>query len=1044
MEKLMTKGLLILLLVLTCSLQAQEKTVSGTILDVAGTPLPGATITVKGTTTGVSTDFDGKYSIQVSENAVLTISFIGFVTQEISVKGKTIINTALAEDANQLDEVVVTALGIKKEKKRIGYAIQEVKGESLQKAIAPNVAESLTGKVAGLTIVNSNGFFSDPGIYLRGSRPLIVIDGVPNPSTDMWNISSDDIESITVLKAASASALYGSLGLNGAIQITLKSGSKGAEGTIISVNSSTTFQGGFTRIPKAQTEYGPGNAGVYEFDTGAPGSNGKNDYDYNIWGPKFDGRLLQQFDSPIDPITGERTSTPWVARGKDNLGNFMETGIVSSNNVSIQSNGEKGSLNISNTYKYSKSSVPGAKLDINTFRLRGNINISNKLSVDGSLQHNFQNTDNAPRADYGPSSPIYTLAIWGGAHFDVRNFKNFWVPGKEGIKQQFVENWRYNNPYAYVHGFKKPYTRNNVLGFLKVNYKLNEKVNAFVRTSLTTDSRTIDQEISVDVYDYDIPDRGGRYRHFQDNIFESNTDFLISYNDDFFNDQFEIDATLGANQRLYRYNTSYAETTQLVVPEIFKLSNSVDKITPSSSKQEKGVYSAYATVDLAYQNKLFLGFTGRVDKSSTLPSKNDSFFYPSVYTSILLDKIFELPESINFLKLRAAYAKVGGDLAIYNAVNAYSTGSTYRDLPIAFYPSVIDNPNISPSFTTSYEYGIEGKFFNNRIAFEASYFENNYGPQIFTQRFSQTSGYTGIRENGRTTQRKGYDLTLNFTPVKTDKFTWNSLINYSSFKDYLTSLPPLPDGTVPEKEGRTFVGARLYDLWYYEWEKSPDGQLVIQSNGLPKRTEIYRNLGNSQNDFTLSMKNTFSYKNVTLSFLLDGRFGGVTLDRYERDLWRSGSHPNSTHPERELSNIAYTHGGDAKTMQIPGVSLVSGSLSYDSDGNVLEDTRVFEESIAKVDYQAWAQGYMAAYQSNIMEKTFVKLREVTITYNLPKTLVEKTFLNSASVSLVGRNLFYWTKDKTFADLDSYSFSQSSTNLQFPSQRTYGFNVNLQF
>jgi len=1042
MKKLIT--CLLIFAVGIINVQAQEKMVTGTIYDENGGPLPGASVTIKGSAKGVSSDFDGNFTIEVSKGDVLLMSFIGYETKEIEFVDQKLLSITLNPSSNQLEEVVITALGIKKEKKRVGYAVQEVKGESLQKAIAPNVAESLTGKVAGLTIVNSNGFFSDPGIYLRGSKPLIVIDGVPNPSTDMWNISSDDIESITVLKAASASALYGSLGLNGAIQITLKSGSKGTEGTIVSVNSSTTFQGGFTRIPRAQTAYGPGNAGVYEFDTGAPGSNGKNDFDYNIWGPKFDGRLLPQYDSPIDPVTGKRIPTPWIARGKDNLGNFMETGIVSSNNMSIQSSGENGSLNVSNTYKHSKSSVPGAKLDINTFRVRGKLNITEQFSVDASLQHNFQFSNNAPRATYNPTSPIYTLAVWGGAHFDVRNMKKFWVPGKEGIKQHFVENWRYNNPYAYVHGYKKPYKRNNVLGYLKANYKLNEKVNAFVRTSLTTDSRTIDQEISVDVYNYDIPDRGGRYRHFQDNLFESNTDFLISYNDDFLNKEFEIDATLGANQRLYRYSTSYAATTQLVVPEIFKLSNSVDKITPSSSKQEKGVYSGYATVDLAYQNKFFLGFTGRVDKSSTLPAKNDSFFYPSVYTSILLNKIFELPKSINFLKLRAAYAKVGGDLPIYNAVNSYSTGSTYRDLPIAYYPSVIDNPNISPSFTTSYEYGIEGKFLKNRIAFEASYFENNYGPQIFTQRFSQTSGYTGIRENGRTTQRKGYDITLNFSPVKTDKFTWNSLINYSSFKDYLTSLPPLPDGTVPEKEGRTFVGGRLYDLWYYEWEKSPDGQLVIQSNGLPKRTEIYRNLGNTQNDFTLSMKNTFSYKNVTLSFLLDGRFGGVTLDRYERDLWRSGSHPESIHPERELSNIAYTHGGDAKTMQIPGVSLVSGSLSYDSDGNVLEDTRVFGESTAKVDYQAWAQGYKAAYYSNIMEKTFVKLREVTITYNLPKTLVEKTFLNSASVSLVGRNLYYWTKDKTYADLDSYSFSQGSTNLQFPSQRTYGFNVNLQF
>ncbi|SHI57536.1 TonB-linked outer membrane protein, SusC/RagA family [Arenibacter nanhaiticus] len=1027
-----------------CYSYAQERMVNGTIYDENGGPLPGASVVIKGTSNGVSADFDGKFSIEVAPGNILLVSYLGYKTEEITLGNQKELSIALQPDNNQLEEVVVTALGIKKEKKRIGYAVQEVKGESLQKAIAPNVVESLTGKVAGLTIVNSNGFFSDPGIYLRGSKPLIVIDGVPNPTTDMWNISSDDIENITVLKAASASALYGSLGLNGAIQITLKSGSNAAKGTTISVNSSTTFQGDFTRIPKVQTQYGPGNAGIYEFDTGAPGSKGKNDFDYNIWGPKFDGRLLPQFDSPVDPVTGIRQPTPWVARGKDNLGNFMETGIVSSNNISVQSKGEVGNFTISNSYKYSKASVPGAKLDVNTFRVRGLLNLSEKVSAEGSLQHNYQYANNAPRADYGPTSPIYTLAVWGGAHYDIRNFKDFWEPGKEGIKQRFVENWRYNNPYAFAHGFKKPYTRNNVLGFLKLNYKINDQFNLSARTNLTTDSRIVDQEIAVDIYNYDIPDRGGRYRHFQDNIFESNTDFLLTYKDDFFGKDLSVDGTLGANQRYYSYNSSYAATTQLVVPGIFKLNNSADQVTPTSSKQEKGVSSAYATLDLGYKNLFFAGVTGRVDKSSTMPAKNDTFFYPSVYASTLLHEIFTLPKAVDFLKLRAAYAKVGGDLGIYDAVNAYNTGGRYRDLPVASYPSIIDNPNISPSFNTSYEYGIEAKFFKNRFGFEASYFENNYGPQIFTQRFSQTSGFSGIRENGRTTQRRGYDFTVNITPVRSDNFNWTTLINFSSYKDYLTSLPPLPDGTQPEKEGRTFVGGILGDLWYYEWEKSPDGQLVIQSNGLPKRTEIYRNLGNTQADFTTSISNSLNYKNVSLSFLLDARVGGTTLDRYERDLWRSGSHPNSVHPERELSNIAYVNGGDAKTMQIPGVAVVSGSLSYDPEGNVVDDTRVFEESSARIDYQSWAQSYKAAYESNIIEKTFVKLREVTLTYDLPSSLLKKTFLNTASVSVVGRNLLYWTKDHTYGDLDTYTVSRGSTNLQFPSQRTYGFNINLQF
>ncbi|GGW45990.1 SusC/RagA family TonB-linked outer membrane protein [Arenibacter certesii] len=1031
-----------------------QQSISGVVIDDNNMPLPGASVVLMGTTQGVVADFDGKFNIEASEGDVIMVSYIGYETKQITITDETELTVVLNISSSQLEEVVVTALGIKKEKRRIGYAVQEVDGESLQKAVAPNVVESLTGKVAGLTITNNNDFFSNSGIYLRGSKPLIVINGVPSPSTDMWNISSDDIESISVLKAASASALYGSQGLNGAVQITLKTGANAPRGTSVSVNSSTTFQGDFIRYPIPQNQYGPGNAGLYEFGTGAAGGGGINDFDYSIFGPKFDGRLLPQYDSPIDPDTGERIPTPWVSRASDNLGHFMETGIVSNNNVTVQTNGEKGNFIISNTYKHSKATVPGAKLDVNTTRIQGVLNITEDLSLDGSLQYNYQYASNLPRSNYGPHSPIYLLNIWGGTHFDIRDFKDYWVPGKEGVEQHWVENWRYNNLYALAHEWKRPYTKNDILGYLKLNYKLNDHLSAFARTSLNSWSRTQDQEIAVSIYDYSISDRGGRYRHSADNLFESNTDFLINYNNNFFNEEFTVDAGLGGNQRLYRYDDFYATTTQLIVPDVFKLSNSVDKVTPTSYKEKKGVYSGYATLDMAYKNQFYFGVTGRVDNSTTLPKGNNSFFYPSLYFSTVLTDVFSLPEAINFLKLRTAYAKVGGDLGndraggtngIYSAVNSYSTGDRLRNLPIASYPSVLDNPNLSPSFNTSYEYGIEGKFFNNRVGFDFSYFENNYGPEIFTQRFSETSGYDGIRLNGRTTQRKGMDFTVNLVPIRSDELNWSTIFNFSAYNDYLTSLPPLPDGSPQLQDGRTFVGDELYHYWYNEWERSPEGELVIQSNGAPKSTDVRLDQGSTQPDFTASIFNDISYKNLSLSFLFDGRFGGITYDAYERDLWRSGSHPDAIHPEREQSNIAYANGGDARTMLIPGVKIVSGELSYDPQGNIVEDTRVFEPNDIKAEYQTWASRYKGAWENVLIEKTFIKLREITLTYDMPTKWMEKSFLNSASISLVGRNLIYWTKDDdTFGDMDTYSLSTGDAGLQMPAQRTYGFNINFQF
>ncbi|MCM4170697.1 SusC/RagA family TonB-linked outer membrane protein [Arenibacter sp. TNZ] len=1030
-----------------------QQQITGTVTDEDGVPLSGASVMVKGTTNGVVADFDGNFTIDVDSGSILVVSYVGFETKEITIGLQNKLNIVLIA-GNALEEVVVTALGIRKEKRRVGYATQEVNGESLQKAIAPNVVESLTGKISGVTVTsNGSDFFSDPQIYLRGEKPLIVVDGVPQPNSDFWNLASDDIENITVLKGAAASALYGSLGANGAIQITMKSG-KGVDGTVISFNSSTTFQGGFLRIPHGQTQYGPGNTGRYEFGTGAAGGGGVNDFDYSVWGPKFDGRLVKQFDSPIDPVTGERIPTPWISRGEDNLKNFMEVGMVTSNNVTVQSSSDKGSFVISNTYKYAKASTPGQRLDINTFRLRGNLILSDAVDIDGSLQYNYQYSDNRIRGTYGPTSPIYLLSIWGGANFDVRNFDgdNIWLPGKEGIKQNFVENWRYNNPYILSHYWKKPWTKNDILTYLKANFKLSDKVSASVRSTLNSYSLTDNEEISKDIYNYDIPDRGGRFRYNATRYFENNTDFLLSYNESFFNDEIQLNGTLGANQRYVRLERENASTTQLIIPEIFTLNNSVDQVTPSSSKRYKGVYSAYSALDFSYKNQLFFGMTGRVDKSSSLPEANDTFFYPSIYLSAVVSDMINLPEPISYLKLRTAYANVGGDQIgnssdplddTYNAVSSYDTGRN-RNFPTASFPGTLDNPNIRPSFTNSFEYGFEMKLFKGRFGIDFSYYENEFGPQIFTQPFSSASGYDGIRLNGRTTERRGMDFSINATPVRTDNFNWSMIVNFDKNKEYLISLPPLPDGTPQENEGRTKVGALIGDYWYSEWERSPDGQLIIQSSGTPKVTDFPVNQGNTQADFTASVNNSLTYKNLSLNFLIDGRFGGTTYDRYERDLWRAGGHPDAIHPERELSNIAYVNGGDAKTMQIAGVAIVSGEATYDPDGNIVTDTRVFEPSNYKVDYQTWAGGYKAAWQNVLIEKTFAKLREVSLTYMLPSKLLDKTFVDSASISLIGRNLLYWTKDDTFGDLDTYTVSTGDTQLQLPSQRSYGFNLNFQF
>lgn len=1042
-------------LIFTSTLIAQNGAIKGKVVDEQSNPLPGVSVLLGKTLKGSSTDFDGYFTIQnVSKGKVtLNLSFVGYAAKSIEVEvGNQVVDLGtitLMPSEESLDEVVVTALGIKKEKKRVGFATQEVKGASLQTVQTANVVESLSGKVSGLTIVSDPAnFFSDPDIFLRGEKPLIVVDGVPQPNSDFWNLSSDDIESINVLKGGAASALYGSLGKNGALQITMKSG-KGQEGTRLSFNNTTTFQAGFLRIPRAQTQYGPGNTGRYRFGGGSAGGDGLtrgggvNDFDYSIWGPKFDGRLIEQFDSPIDPNTGYRVPTPWVSRGEHNLKNFVETGMVTSNNLTVTSGFEKGSYVISNTYKYAKGSIPGQRLDINTFRLSGNTDINKVVNVEGSLQYNYQYSNNRIRPNYGPSSPIYLISLWGGANWDIRNFRDVWVPGKEGIKQRFVENWRYNNPYAIAYHWRRPWTKNDILTFAKANFKISNKVNAFLRTTLNQYNLLNNEEISKDIYHYSIPDRQGRFRYNSTRYFENNTDFLISYNDKFFDDNFEVSANLGGNQRYLRIKNERASTTQLIVPEVFTLQNSVDKVTPTSSTRKQGVYSVYASADLAYKDFLYAGVTGRVDKSSTLVKGNDSFFYPSVYTSLVVSKLFDLPETINFLKLRGSWSKVGGDLSIYEATNSYSTGRR-RNQPWASFPGRLENPNLQPAFNTSFELGFEMKLFKGRLGVDFSYYENTDGPQIYTQPFSSASGYSGILSNGRETQRRGLDFSITGKPIQTDDFTWTTLFNFAQNKEYLTKIPPLPDGTPVLNEGRTPLGGELGHYWYPDWERSPDGQLIINANGLPRKTPFRVDHGAVTPNFEASINNTLSYKDFTLNFLFAGRFGGITYDEYEYDLWRTGSHPDAIHPERELSNIAYVNGTDARTMQVQGVKIVSGDVTYDPEGNIITDTRVFEPSDYKVDYQTWASKYAGAWQNLKKEKTFIKLREVSVSYRVPKSLLDKTFINSATVSVVGRNLFYWTKDDFYGDLDYYSLRGGDTDIQLPSQRTYGFNINLTF
>ena len=455
MQKILS--LFIVLLLTGGSVFAQKANIEGTVKNSSGESLPSATILIKGTTSGTLSDPNGRFTIIAEPKDVLVASYIGFETIEVTVGNQKVINITLADSKQEIKEVVVTALGIEKQKSTIGFSIQDVKGTELVKAREPNAINSLTGKVAGLTVGSSSEILGAPVVKLRGYTPLYVVDGVP-VQTDTWNINPDDVESYTVLKGPTAAALYGSRGQYGAIQITTKRGTRDKRGFSVEFNSSTMAEKGFLAIPKVQDEYGPGDHGIYAFADGKGG--GLNDGDYDIWGPRFDGQLIPQYDGQYTPgttytttfangatYTGNIKPTAWTARGKDNLKRFLETGLLSNNSVSLAASGEKYDIRFSASHSYQKGIVPNTKLNITNFNLSGGYNVSKKLSINANMAFSRQYTPNVPDVNYGPNSIIYNIIAWGGADWNIDDMRNYWQPGKEGVQSVYAEYQRYHNPY---------------------------------------------------------------------------------------------------------------------------------------------------------------------------------------------------------------------------------------------------------------------------------------------------------------------------------------------------------------------------------------------------------------------------------------------------------------------------------------------------------------------------------------------------------------------------------------------------------------------
>ncbi|GAL80908.1 outer membrane protein Omp121 [Algibacter lectus] len=818
-----------------------QTTITGRVTDKENNePLPFVNITSN--TTGTITDENGNYSIEIStETKTLQFSFLGYKTETISTENKTIINVSLTEDAAALNEVVITALGIKRNTKALGYSVQAIKSKNLTEVKTVNFLDNLQGKLAGVMVTQgATGVGSTSKITIRGeasfsnNNPLFVVDGTPINNETVFNftnqaaagfqeidfgngameVNPDDIESVTVLKGANAAALYGTRAANGVIVIKTKDGNK-QKGFRVSLNTSVTLDSAF-KLPEFQNTYGQGQSGQFEFVDGLGGGTSDN-LTYSWGGPKLDaGILIPQFDSPVQLPDGSFvrggdtslysgfpiTATPFNSN-PDNLKDFYKTGVTTTNNISISNGFDNGSYRLSFTDLRSESIIPGVNLDRQTVATKLNFKPSDKTEINSSFSYVNSSSDNRPSNGYGSENVNYSLVAWGGPRsLNIDNLKNYWQPGLEGVQQYAFNYAFFDNPYFILYENKNAFQRDRIFGNIAIKQKLTNHLSVSLRTGMdySSETRQLIRNFSSNRF------QNGAYAEHDVTYREVNTDFLINYNNEF--GDFSFDFSAGGNRLNQTASTKQSQTVNLAQPGIFSLNNAASPIEVFQFKSEKRINSLYSIAKLGYKNYLYLDVTGRNDWSSALATPfsvdGTSFFYPSVSTSFILSNVVKLPHAISFAKIRASLAQVGNDTNPYQTSGTFVSQTTFNGEPTFSDQNFIPNANLKPEQTTSFEIGTDLRFFKDRLSFDFTYYNADTKDQIISLPIATSSGYNEQVVNGGTVNSKGVEIVLGITPIKTKNFTWNSTFNFATNKSTVKDLP--------QNDGRlTLAFSRIYD-----------------------------------------------------------------------------------------------------------------------------------------------------------------------------------------------------------------------------------------
>ena len=1059
---------------------AQVTTVRGIVTtEEDGEPVIGASVIVKGTALGTVTDVNGRFELSGFPPSAtrLLISYISLMAKEVAIAPQ--VSVTLKSDTHLLDEVVVTALGISREKKALGYTAQEVKQNALVQGKDNNLLNSLSGKIAGVRITNTQGDVGSSRIVIRGetsiageNQPLFIVDGIPVDNSQLnarssgrdfknaiADLNPEDIKTLTVLKGPNAAALYGARAAHGAIVITTKGGDKRQKGIGITLHSSTQVSFVAT-LPEFQNLFGQGAGGRFSYVDGK--GAGVNDGVDESWGPRLDiGLLIPQFDSPLD-ADGNRVATPWVSH-PNNVRDYFRMGISTNNGISVARGDDKYQFRVGYNYEKQVSIVPDAGTNKTNISLNTDYHLAKWIVVGATANYIVYTAPSLPGSatpsgsNVRSNSPMLQF-LWFGRQVDTNS-----------LKADYTRNWNssyYDNPFWSTSYNTQSQERHRLIGDLHAEFRLTDGLHVRFRTS--TDWYNDRRKSKVKWGSAGAGSPYGSYAEDAYTVKENNTEVLATYIKQL-NKNWGIDALLGFNVRNKQYENNYQAAPRLAVADLYTLTNSRDPLTSSNDFYRLRQYGLYGSIQLDYRRWAFLNITGRNDWSSTLPVDNNSYFYPSVTASVLLSEAFGWrSKAVNYLKIRGGWSQVGADANPYQLATVFTSETAFNGNPLQSSSTIGMNPNLKPEKTSSIEAGFEAAFWDNRLYLDFTYYKTDSRNQILKLATTAASGYTSQVRNAGHIRNRGYEIQLGAVPIQTSKgFRWNLDLNYGANSSKVVKLDD--EGLITSYQLYSSgiqilasVGEAYGTLFGTSYVRDANGNVVVDANGLPKISTTNKTLGKFTPDWTGGISNTFSYRSLSLSFLIDASVGGSIFSNTNKTGKYTGVLANTlSGRDAEHGGLWYytdAMGNNVRLSESPSYSVSSDGLYYAQVNG--QSTRVYQDGImvegvtesgSKNEEVVSAEKYYhriySIAEANVYDASYVKLREVALSYRLPRLWTQKLHLQEASVTLTGRNL--WTIYKSVPNIDPESAlttgnAQGVEAYSLPTTRSFGVNLSVKF